>query len=198
NANYLFGKEYYTTLRPDPYDNNIKWESTTTYNIGIDYSIIKGRLSGSLDIYQRNTKDLLNKITIAAGSNLSDLIDTNVGSMVNKGVELSVNTTPVSKKDFTWDIGFNVAYNTNKITKLTLIDDPEYTGALTGDNISGGVGSRIQINSVGYQPASFFVYKQLYDENGKILEGQFEALNGDGMVNDLDKYWYKKPAAEVI
>ena len=197
NANYIFGEEYYITLRPDPYDSNIKWESTTTYNLGIDYSIIKGRLSGSLDLYQRNTKDLLNRITVAAGTNLSDFIDTNVGNMVNKGVELAVNSTPISKKDFTWDVSFNIAYNTNKITKLTLIDDPDYIGVATGD-ISGGVGSRIQIHTVGYQPASFFVYKQLYDENGKLLEGQFEDMNDDGIINELDKYWYKKPAADVI
>lgn len=197
NAAYQMGNTFINTFRPNGYDRNIKWEETTTYNIGIDFSVIKGRLGGSLDLYQRNTIDLLNFVQVPAGSNLSNFINTNVGSMVNKGIELSLNTTAISKKDLSWEIGFNIAYNTNEITKLNKIDRPDYIGVATGD-ISGGVGSQIQIHTVGFQPASFFVYQQLYDENGKILEGQFADLNEDGVVNDLDKFRFKKPAPDVI
>lgn len=188
NAQYQFGNEFVTTLRPNGYDANIKWEETTTYNVAVDFSIIKNKLSGSLDVYQKLTKDLLNKIPVPAGTNLTNFIITNVGNMENKGVELAINTTPTS-----WlDLSFNVTHNTPKITKLTKVDDPNYVGVATGD-IAGGVGSKIQIHSVGYAPSSFFVYKQTYDENGNIVEGVFEDINNDGQVNSLDFYHYKSP-----
>lgn len=197
NAAYQFGQSFLNTYRPNGYDANIKWEETTTYNVGIDFSVVKNRLGGSLDLYQRDTRDLLNFIQVPAGTNLTNFISTNVGDMVNRGVELALNITAISKKDFTWEIGTNAALNRNEITRLTKIDDPDYIGVLTG-GISGGVGSNIQIHSVGYAPSSFYVFEQLYDENGQILEGQFADRNGDGVVDDLDKYRYKKPAADVI
>ncbi len=197
NAQYRFGDEYVTTLRPNGYDRNIKWEETTTTNIGLDFSIIKNRLSGALDLYQRDTRDLLNTIPVPAGTNLTNFIETNIGNMVNRGVELALFATPVSKGKFNWDIGFNIAYNYNEITKLTATDDPDYKGIFTG-GIAGGVGSNIQIHSVGFAPRSFYVFQQLYDENGRLLEGQFADRNGDGVVNDDDKYRYEKPAADYI
>ncbi len=195
NAQYQFGDEFITTLRPNGYDENIKWEETKTYNLGFDFSIINQRLSGSLDIYKRETKDLLNRIPVPAGTNLSNFVTTNVGSMENKGVELAFTITPILTKKVTWDFGINGAYNHNEITKLTATDDPSYQGVLTG-GIAGGVGSNIQIHTVGYAPSSFFVYKQLYDENGQIIEGSFADLNNDGIINGLDKYRYKKPAPD--
>jgi iron complex outermembrane receptor protein len=146
-------------------------------------------------LYQRNTKDLLNRIPVPAGTNLTNFVTTNVGSMENKGIELALVTTPILTKKVTWDFGINGAYNHNEITKLTATDDPSYQGVLTG-GIAGGVGSNIQIHTVGYAPRSFFVYKQLYNENGEIIENSFEDLNGDGIVNGADKYRYKKPAAD--
>lgn len=197
NALYQFGDEFIYTQRPNGYDNNIKWEETETYNIGFDLSIINGKLSSTIDVYQRNTKDLLNFVQVPAGSNLTNFINTNIGRMVNKGVEFSLNYTAISNSKTNWDISFNGAYNTNKVTKLTTTDDPSYIGRLTG-GISGGVGSNIQIHSVGFVPASFFVFKQLYDEDGRILEGQFADLNNDGVINEDDKYRFQKPAADVI
>lgn len=197
NAAYQFGNEFINTYRPNGYDANIKWEETTTYNIGFDYSIINKKLFGTLDVYQRNTIDLLNFIQVPAGTNLTNFINTNIGNMVNKGVELGLNFEPVSNEKMTWDIGFNAAYNTNEITKLTATEDPTYIGVLTG-GIAGGVGSNIQIHSVGFAPNSFFVYEQLYDENGNILEGQFADRNEDGLVNEADKYRFNKPAPDVL
>ncbi len=197
NAAYQFGNTFINTYRPNGYDSNIKWEETTTYNIGFDYSVINGRLSGTLDFYQRNTKDLLNFIQVPAGTNLTNYISTNIGNMVNKGVEIGLNYSPIKTSNTSWDLSFNAAYNKNEITKLTATTDSTYIGVLTG-GISGGVGSNIQIHTVGYSPASFFVYEQLYDESGNILEGQFADRNKDGKVDDLDKYRYKKPAPTVL
>ena len=193
NAQYQFGSEYITTSRPNAYIENLQWEETTTYNVGLDFSIIQNRLSGSLDVYQRNTRDLLNKIPVPALSNLSNFAVDNIGTMETKGIELGLNLTPVMTGKIRWDLSANFAYNNSKITKLTTSNDPKYIGVLVGD-IAGGVGSKIQNHYVGYAPSSFYVKKQLYDENGKVLENQFADLNSDGKVDDLDKYRYKNPA----
>lgn len=193
NAAYLFGNDYITTLRPNGYAADIKWEETTSYNGGLDFNIIRDRLTGSIDVYRRNTKDMLNKIQVPALSNLTNYIVDNIGTMRTEGMELSLNLTPLVNKNVKWDLSTNFAYNHNEITKLTTSDDPTYNGVPTG-GISGGVGSVIQIHTVGYAPYSFFVYKQLYDENGKILEGQFADLNEDGVVDAKDQYRFQKPA----
>ncbi|KAA3638056.1 MAG: SusC/RagA family TonB-linked outer membrane protein [Bacteroidetes bacterium] len=195
NARYQFGDEYIYTLRPNGYDGNIRWEETTTYNVGLDFSIVKNRVSGTLELYQRFTKDLLNYIPVPAGTNLTNFINTNVGNIENQGIELSLNLTPYLTDKNSWDFAVNVAYNQAEITKLTAIDDPDYDGVLTG-GIAGGVGSNIQIHSVGFAPSSFFVYEQLYDDDGNILEGQYADRNDDGLVNDEDKYRFQKPAAD--
>ncbi|MDA3816318.1 MAG: SusC/RagA family TonB-linked outer membrane protein, partial [Prolixibacteraceae bacterium] len=124
NASYLFGNEFVNTLRPDGYDANIKWEETTTYNIGIDYGIFNNRISGTLDLYQRNTNDLLNEIPVPAGTNFTNQLLTNIGNMENRGVEFSINGGIISTEDMLWEVGFNVSYNENKITKLTTSSDP--------------------------------------------------------------------------
>ena len=195
NARYQLGNEFVTTLRPNGYDSNIRWEETETLNLGLDFSLIKDRLNGSIDIYQRNTTDLLNRIPVPAGTNLTNFVTTNVGNMENRGIEISLFTTPLSTENSFIELGVNLAYNETKITKLTAIDDPTYEGILTG-GIAGGVGSNIQIHSVGFDPRSFYVFKQLYDAEGNILENQFEDINGDNEVNGADKYRFQKPAAD--
>lgn len=197
NARYQFGDSFINTFRPNGYDRNIKWEETATLNLGLDFSIIRNRLSGTIDLYERKTKDLLNFIPVPAGTNLTNFIETNIGNMVNRGVELSLNVSPIAKTKLRWDIGANIAYNYNEITKLTATDDPDYKGIFTG-GIAGGVGSNIQIHSVGFAPRSFYVYEQLYDENGQVMEGQFADRNQDGVVNEEDKYRYEKPAADYL
>ncbi|HJW29726.1 MAG TPA: TonB-dependent receptor, partial [Saprospiraceae bacterium] len=170
SAQYQFGDQFYRTYRANGYDSHIKWEETKTYNIGLDFSIIRDRLSGTLDLYKRFTKDLLNRVPVPAGTNLTNFITTNVGNMENKGIELGLNTVPVKGTRLKWELGANVAYNQNEITKLRATDDPNYAGVLTG-GISGGVGSNIQIHTVGFAPRSFYVYQQVYDANGNIMEG---------------------------
>ncbi len=196
-AQYQFGDTFYDTLRPNGYDENIKWESTTTYNAGIDFGFLKDRITGSLDYYYRETNDLLNTISVPEGSNLTNEITTNVGNLNNTGLEFSINTKIISKKDIMWEIAYNLSYNKNKITKLTAYDDPTYKGVETG-SISGGTGNTVQINSVGYPVKSFYVYQQVYDKDGKPVEGLYVDRNNDGIINTDDLYRYKKADPDVL
>ena len=197
NAQYQFGNVFVTTLRPEGYDANIKWEETTTYNIGLDYGLLENRITGALDLYYRETDDLINFIPVPAGTNLTNQILTNVGDLVNQGVEFSINAKAISTTDMVWEIGFNASYNENEIVKLTATDDPTYLGVFTG-GISGGVGNNIQIHSVGYPASSFYVYQQVYDENGNPVEGLYVDLNNDDQSTVDDRYRYKKAAPDVF
>jgi TonB-dependent starch-binding outer membrane protein SusC len=189
---YQFGSNYYLLLRPEGYDENLKWETTETYNAGIDVGLFNNRVSFSVDAYFKKTEDLLAVISVPAGSNLTNQILTNVGNIENKGLEFTLNATPVRTKDFTWDLSYNFTYNESEITNLSKIKDPNAIGNLVG-GISGGVGNTIQIHTVGYAPYSFYVYKQVYDQNDKPIEGLYVDLNKDAMSNDNDKYRYKNP-----
>lgn len=189
-SNVLFGDTYYSMATPAAYDAGIKWEQTETYNAGLDYGFLNNRLSGSVDLYYKRTKDLLNTIPIPSGSNFSSTILTNVGNVENKGIEVTLSATPVKTKKITWDLSFNMAYNENKITKLTATQDPTYPGTLTGNGV-------IQINSVGYQANSFFVYHQQY-MNGKPVEGVYVDVNKDGVINQNDLYRYKSPFPKYL
>lgn len=197
NAQYQLGNTFYTTLRAEGYDANIKWEQTATTNAGIDFAFKKARLSGSIDYYFKNTTNLLNVIPVAVGTNLTNQLLTNVGSMENQGVELMLNYNPIHTDKFDWNVAFNATYNENKITKLTNNSDPTYQGVLVG-GISGGVGSTVQIHSVGYPAYSFYVLKQVYDANGKPVEGVYVDNKADGVSNVDDQYRYKSPAPKVF
>jgi iron complex outermembrane receptor protein len=196
-AQYQFGNTFYPVQRPVGYDANIKWETTTTYNAGIDFGFGNGRVTGSLDYYFKDTRDLLSFIDVPAGTNFTNRIFTNVGDMTNRGVELQINTNLVKSKKLTWDFGFNVTYNTNEITKLTKFDDPTFVGVAVG-GISGGVGNTIQMHSVGYRPSSFFVLQQVYNGDGKPVEGLYVDRNKDGLINNLDYYRYQSPEPNWI
>ncbi|HPE86166.1 MAG: TonB-dependent receptor [Bacteroidales bacterium] len=197
DASYLLGNTFYYTLRPEAYDANIKWEETVTYNIALDYGFMKDRFYGSIDLYKRITNDMINFIPIPAGTNFSNYILTNVGNMENTGVEFSIFTRPVVTKNLLWELGLNATINKNEITKLTAIDDPDYLGVETG-GISGGVGSNIQMQSVGHPVNSFFVFEQVYDQDGMPIAGLYVDRNGDGEITYSDRYHYKKPAPDFI
>ena len=197
-AAYQFGDYFVNTFRPEGYDINIKWEETTTSNIGLDYGFMENRIYGQIDLYNRETKDLINKIPVPAGTNLSNQITTNVGTLVNKGVEFTVNGTIISRVDLEWEVGWNMTYNQNEIMKLTKVDDPTYLGVPTGSFISGGVGNQVKIHSVGYPASSFFLYKQVYNTDGFPIEGLFVDKNGDGTITIDDKYHFMKPAPDYI
>ena len=186
-AMYPFGSYYYITLRPEGYNPNLKWEETTTWNIGIDYGFLKDRIYGSIDLYKRHTKDLLSYVPVPAGSNLSNYINRNIGELENQGVEFTIGYKAIAKENLLWDIGFNVTFNENKITEL-------YQGAsVETGGISGGVGNNIQVHAVGYPTNTFYVYEQVYDDNGIPIEGLYVDRNGDGEITTDDKYYYKNP-----
>ncbi len=194
-ASYQFGDQFYNTYRPDPYDANIKWEETTTYNAGLDFGIMKDRFTGSIEVYHRKTKDLINNTRIPGGSNFSNRLTTNVGNTESNGVEVTLNGVVVNTQDFTWNAGINFTRYTNTITSLTLIDDPADIGQAVG-GISGGVGNNIQINTVGYPSYSFFVFQQVYDDNGNPVEGLYVNRSGESgniTSNELNKYRFHNP-----
>ncbi|MDN3587846.1 SusC/RagA family TonB-linked outer membrane protein [Pedobacter aquatilis] len=188
---YQVGNTLYNYFSPAGYDPDMRWETTTTYNAGLDYGFLKGRLYGSVDAYYKKTKDLLSTINIPVGTNFTNLLTTNVGNMEVKGIEASLNFVAIQKENVTWDFGFNMAYNKRKITNLTL--NPDAGSKVSAGDITGGTGVTLKYNAVNQVPSAFFVYKQVYDANGVPLEGVYADLNSDGVINTSDQYFYKSP-----
>ncbi len=198
---YRFGNEFYPMLRPNPYDAAIKWEETTTANIGLDFGFFDDRITGSIDAYKRTTNDLINEVPIAIGTNFSNYLTTNVGSLENTGFEAVITTRPVVTKDIIFEIGGTFSYNQNKITKLTQVNDPNYVGYPTG-GIAGGVGNTVQMNSVGHAANSFLLFQQVYDADMMPIEGLYvdnsktEGSVGTGMTSQ--KYFAGKPSPDYL
>lgn len=195
-AQYPFGDYYYNTLRASGYDPNIKWEETSTYNIGLDFGFLNGRINGAFDYYYRKTKDLISLIPVPAGSNLTNEIYTNIGSLRNEGIEFTLNAKPISTKDWFWDITYNIAYNSNKITKLNQSNDPDYYIPVGG--IGGGTGNTVQAHKVGHSAYSFLLYEQVYDADGKPIEGLYVDQNGDGTIDQADLRLHKSRDPKVV
>ncbi|GAB7086914.1 TonB-dependent receptor [Marinifilum fragile] len=194
---YQFGGNYYTLIRPDGYDEGLQWEKTTTYNAGIDFGFFNNRLNGTIDVYKRKTEDLLNTIPVPAGTNFTDRLLTNVGDLENNGFEFSINAIAIDKEDLFWEVGFNLSYNKNEVTRLTNYDDPDYRGVEVGGISGVGVGNTIQIHSVGHALNTFYVYEQVYDANGKPIEGLYVDRNNDGQITTADRYYADDPAQDV-
>ncbi|MBM78179.1 MAG: SusC/RagA family protein [Crocinitomicaceae bacterium] len=189
-AQYSFGSDFYYVYRPGAFDANLKWEETLSYNLGVDFGLFNDRISGSLDFYQKETKDLLATVAVPAGTNFSNQILTNVGGMLNKGVEFNVNIGLFANKDLRLDLVANATYNLNKVTKLALIEDTNSVGIQVG-GISGGIGNTVQVHSVGFSTFSYLLYQQLYDNNGEFIEVGQQAnidVNNDGTVDSQDKW----------
>ena len=197
-AMYPFGSQYYYTARPSANNPSLKWETTTTYNAGLDFSAKNGRFVWNLDGYYRETTDLLNTVVIPVGTAPASVMTKNIGSLKNYGVEFSFDVKPVVTKNFTWDLQYNVSWNHNEITKLVGGEGNEDYRVATGETISRGNGTTIMAHHVGQPASAFWVYQQVYDANGKPLEGVYVDRNADGQINDQDRYYYKKPAADVI
>lgn len=199
-AQYQFGNTYYPTLRPNAYDSKIKWEETTTYNAGIDFGFFGDKLTGTIDVYQRKTKDLLNNIQVAAGTVFSNYLWTNVGSLENRGIELTLNAKAIERANLSWNVGFNLTHNVNKITALLRTSDPAYEGVATGI-ITGGVGNMVQIHTVGYPARSFYTFQQEYDAQGMPVEGLYADRTGTGgsvTSNSRNKYHNHSPYPSVM
>lgn len=197
-AQYQFGNTFYSFLRPSAYDASRKWETTTTYNAGIDFGFLNNRISGTIEAYYKKTKDLLSVVPIAPGSNFDITLLTNVGNMENKGIEFTLNTSPIRTKDLTWDFGFNITYNKSEITNLLKNPDPNFKG-IDVSAVGGGLTNYVGKFIVGYAPYTYYVYKQVYDpKTNKPIDGVFEDINRDGKIDDNDRYLYKKPAPDVL
>ena len=168
------------------YSADLRWETTTTYNAGIDFGFWDNRITTSVDVYKRDTRDILNYIPVPALSNLTNYLNTNIGSMTNQGAELDINAVLAESRDLSWTAGFNVAYNQNKVTKLT-VSDENATGVETG-GISGGTGNNVQMIQVGYPIRTFNLYQQVYDQQGNPINGVYVDRNNDGQINADDKY----------
>ena len=194
---YPFGNTYYNTLRAEGYDPKIKWETTTNYNAGLDFGFFDGKVTGSVDYYVRKTDDLLSITPTAAGTNLTNQILTNVGSIENTGVEAALNFKVIERKDFTFSFGVNATVNRNEITSLSKVSNESSVGILTG-GIAGGTGNTIQVHTVNHPAFSFYVYQQVYDENGSPIENAFVDRNGDGNISSDDWYRYKSPNPKLF
>lgn len=181
-----WGDGYITTLAPNAYNRNIKWETTETFNVGLDFGIFGGRINGNVDAYYRKTSDLLNNITTPMGNNFSNTVISNVGNMKNMGVEFNLNFIPIEKQDMRWTINVNGTYQKTEITKLTN-DDSTYLGVQTGANM-GGTGGYTSLHRVGYAPYTYYLYQQAYDENGKAIQNVLVDRDGDGSITEADRY----------
>lgn len=194
-AQYQFGGQYYVVARPSAYDKNLKWEETEAYNIGLDIGFANNRYNITVEYYHKMTGDLLATVPAAAGTNFSNLILTNIGEVKNRGFEFTLNTNPVATKNFSLDLNYNLTWIIqNEITRLQLVQDPTYLGAETG---SIGLNGNVQIQTVGQRPSTFFLYRQVYDVKGKPIENLYEDKDGNGVINDYDKYWVKNPEPTV-
>ena len=181
--------------RPDAYNPNLTWEKTTTYNAGIDVALWNSRWTFSVDYYYRKTKDLLNNVYTAAGTNFSNVVQSNVGSLHNTGVEFATTVRPIVKKDFTWELNFNATYNKNRIDELITGEGPNYN--IPHGGAAGGVGGNIKAHHVGNAVGAFWVYQQVYDANGKIVPNTYVDRDGDGIITTDDRYYYYKPDPDV-
>ena len=172
--------------RPDAYNPDLKWETTTTYNAGLDFAFFHNRVSGSVDYYYRKTTDLINDASVSAGSNFRNMVRSNIGSLENRGIEAALTVRPIVTENIQWEVTANFTYNKNEITELT----GESSLVMTG-GISAGTGNQCQAHAVGHPRNSFYVFQQIYDQNGIPLEGVYVDRNADGIINDSDRYFYK-------
>lgn len=188
--------QYINTYRPEAYVSDLKWETTTSWNFGLDFGFLDGRIGGAIDFYTRKTKDLLALVPTAAGTNFSKTILTNVGNVDSKGIEVSLNATPIQTKDWEWNLSYNFTWQNMKVKNLSLIKGGSQTNVKVGPSIDA---YQFQVLSEGYEPYMFYVYHQLYDsKTGKPIEGAYADLNNDGEINESDLYRYHSPAPKYI
>lgn len=195
-AEAFINGQYINTYRPEAYVSDLKWETTTSWNFGLDFGFLDGRIGGAIDFYTRKTKDLLASVPTAAGTNFSKTILTNVGNVDSKGIEVSLNATPIQTKDWEWNLSYNFTWQNMKVKNLSLIKGGSQTNVKVGPSIDA---YQFQVLSEGYEPYMFYVYHQLYDsQTGKPIEGAYADLNNDGEINESDLYRYHSPAPKYI
>ena len=195
-AEALMNGRYIYTYRPDSFVSDLKWETTKSWNFGIDFGFLDGRLSGSVDYYTRKTEDLLSTVPSAAGTNFAKSILTNVGNVDSKGVEVTLNATPIKTKDWEWNLSYNMTWQSMKVKNLSLVPGSKATNVPVGPWIDS---YQFQTLTEGYQPYMFYVYHQLYDERtGRPIEGAYADLNNDGKIDSEDLYRFHSPMPDYI
>lgn len=195
-AEAFINGQYINTYRPEAYVSDLKWETTTSWNFGLDFGFLDGRIGGAIDFYTRKTKDLLASVPTAAGTNFSKTILTNVGNVDSKGIEVSLNATPIQTKDWEWNLSYNFTWQNMKVKNLSLTKGGSQTNVKVGPSIDA---YQFQVLSEGYEPYMFYVYHQLYDsKTGKPIEGAYADLNNDGEINESDLHRYHSPAPKYI
>lgn len=190
-SQYIFGNTPIVVGIPQSRFEDIKWEETTTYNAGFDFGLFNDKIDGSIEVFLKESKDLLANVAVADGSNFSNAGWQNIGQFTSKGIELSIGADVISNDNFNWNLNYNANINRTEIDKLAFGQDIEVGG------IAGGTGSRIQLHREGFSPYSYYVYKQLYDASGAPIEGAYADINQDGLINSSDRYIYKKPNADI-
>ena len=196
NGSYMYnmgGGDYVHILTPQAYDPTIRWETTLTYNLGLDYGFFNDRVSGSIDAYIRDTDGLLNSVQVPMGSNFGNKLMTNIGSIRNKGLELSVNAVPVQRPDWSVQVGFNGAFQNTVFTKLNPTEDNGYY--IETGNISKGTGGYLSRQMVGYAPYTYYTYKQKYYPDGNPIQNEFVDRDGNGVITENDRYMTGKSPA---
>ncbi len=194
-AYYWFDGQWIPTYRPQAYNSNLKWETTKSWNFGLDFGFLNNRIAGNVDFYTRRTEDLLATVPIPAGTNFDKTMLTNVGNVSSKGVEIALNVHAIESRDWQWDLTFNATWQRNKITNLSLVPGTDVADSFVGYMES----TPVQVFKTGYAPYTFKVYKQIYDEEtGRPVEGLYADLNGDGIINDDDKYYYHNASPDWI
>ena len=195
-AEALINGNWISTYRPEAYVSNLKWETTDSWNIGLDFGFLNNRLSGSVDFYTRKTKDLIATVPAAAGTQFGKTVTTNVGNVDSHGIEVTLNATPIQTKDWEWNLSYNFTWQKMTVKNLSLVEGSEKTNMMVGPSVKDN--NQIQVLTEGYAPNMFYVYHQLYDRSGKPIEGAYADINGDGVINDADRYRYHSPMPDYI
>lgn len=191
-----FGNSFVSTTRPSAFNSDLKWEETINRNIGLDYGLFNGRISGSFDLYSKETKDLLFLSSPPAGSNLSDQVFANSAATKNRGVEFAIDADIIRGDDFNWNLAYNITYNQNEIVSLSENDRPGSQQPQGG--IAGGRGNNIQVWKPGFDPTTFLVFRQVYDAAGRPIEGAYVDVNGDNTISEADLVPFKKANPDVF
>jgi TonB-dependent starch-binding outer membrane protein SusC len=201
-VSYPFGGQFIATLRPTAVDPNIKWEETTSINLGLDFGFWNDRLTGTLDYYNKDTDDLIFRVPVPAGTTTGNFVTTNIGSMNNKGLELGLSWLALDQGRNGWryEAGFAISTNSNEITSISQAE----TDRISVGGIAGGVGSRIQVLQPGSPINSFFVYQHRKGANGRPVNdaspdtAMYVDQNGDDIINQDDLRAFKNPAPRWI
>ena len=182
---YPLGDGFYFPVKPHAFNESLKWEETTTYNVGLDFGFINGRINGTVDAYLRQTDDLISRVAVPLGGNFSNYIYQNIGSMENKGVEVSLNLIPVQTENWHWSIGFSGTFQSTEIKTLP-------SEAIEVGSGGGGTGNHLQRHVVGYAPYTFYLWQQVYDPDGNPIQDAVVDRDGDGQITNADRYMTNK------